>query len=46
MVAMLFSVLTRGCSPVCLACSSAGRPKASKPIVCNTLNPVIRLNRA
>ena len=45
-VAMLASVLMRGCCPVWRACSSAGRPNASYPIVWSTLKPVMRLNRA
>ena len=45
MLSMLASVLARGCWPVWRACSSAGRPKASKPIVYITLKPHIRLNR-
>ena len=43
---MLRSVLSRGGVPVRIACSSAGRPKASKPIGCITLVPRIRSNRA
>ena len=45
MLAMLASVLMRGCWPVWRACSSAGSPNASKPIVYSTLKPHMRLKR-
>jgi hypothetical protein len=44
--AMFRSVLSRGGVPVRMAYSSAGNPKASKPIGCITVVPRIRSNRA
>jgi hypothetical protein len=43
---MFRCVLSRGGVPVRIACSSAGRPKASKPMGCMTLVPRIRSKRA
>ena len=43
---MFSSVVLRGCCPVWTAYCSAGRPNASKPIVCSTLRPIIRWYRA
>ena len=38
-----FSVVSAGCLPVWMAYCSAGRPKASYPMGCSTLNPFSRL---
>ena len=44
-VSMFLYVVVRGWVPVFLACCSAGRPKASQPIVCRTCLPRMRLKR-
>ena len=46
MFSMFSCVHTAGCTPFSMAAFSAGRPKASQPIGCRTLNPRIHLNRA
>ena len=46
MFAMFWSVVTAGCWPVCTAYCSAGRPKASYPMVYRTLSPFMRRKRA
>ena len=43
MVAMFRRVQTPGWTPASKAAFSAGRPKASQPIGCSTLNPRARL---
>ena len=40
---MFLRVVSAGCVPVWMAYCSAGRPKASQPIGCSTLWPVMRL---
>ena len=42
-LAMFSRVVIAGCCPVLMAYCSAGKPNASQPIGCSTLNPRIRL---
>ena len=46
MFSMFSWVHTAGWTPLSMAAFSAGSPKASQPIGCNTLKPRIHLKRA